>query len=58
MWISLVPKMELSQPSPHNAVVNINALTVLGKVKAAAMSNLEKPLANSGTPVFRAELGQ
>lgn len=42
----LLSKMELSQPSPHNAVVNINALTVLEKVKAGVMSNLEEPIAN------------
>lgn len=51
-------KMELSQPSPHSAVVNINAPTVLEKVKAAVMSNLEESVANTGTSVFRAGLGQ
>lgn len=51
-------KMELSQPSPHNAIVNINALTVLEKVKAAVMSNVEEPIANTGTSVCRAGLGQ
>lgn len=50
-------KMELSQPSLHNAVVNINALTVLEKVKAGVMSNLEEPIANTDTSVFRAGLG-
>lgn len=57
-WISLVSKMELSQPSPHSAVVKINAPTVLEKVKAAVMSNLEESVANTGTSVFRAGLGQ
>lgn len=57
-WISLVSKMELSWPSLHNAVVNINALTVLEKVKAAVMSNLEEPIASTDTSVFRAGLGQ
>lgn len=51
-------KMELSQPSPHSAVVKINAPTVLEKVKAAVMSNLEESVANTGTSVFRAGLGQ
>lgn len=46
--------MELSQPSPHSAVVKINAPTVLEKVKAAVMSNLEESVANTGTSVFRA----
>lgn len=44
-WISLVSKMELSRPSLHNAAVNRNAVTVLEKVKAALMSNLEEPKA-------------
>lgn len=50
--------MEPSQPSPHNAIVNTNALIILKKVKAAMMSNLEEPIENIRTSVFRAGLGQ
>ena len=50
--------MEPSQPSPHNAIININALIVLKKVKAAMMSNLEEPIENISALVFRAGLGQ
>lgn len=38
--------MEPVQPSPHNAIVNTNALIILKKVKAVMMSNLEEPIEN------------
>lgn len=50
-------KMEPSQPFPPNAIVNRDALIVMKKVKAAMMSNPEKPIENSAL-VFRAGLRQ
>lgn len=49
--------MKPNQPSPHNAIVNINALGVHKKVKAAMMSNREEPVENIGALVFRAGFG-
>lgn len=50
--------MEPSHPSPHNAIVNINALIVLKKVKAAMVNSLEAPTEDISALVFRAGLGQ
>lgn len=56
--IFLVSKMEPSQPSSHNTIVNVNTLIVLKTVKAVMMSNLEEPIENISALVFQVGLGQ
>lgn len=48
--------MEPGQPSPHSAIVNLNASGVHKNVKAAMISNREEPVEKSAL-VSRAGFG-